>query len=622
MADPRLVFVLSPYQNVFFSEVADALVDELTELGAEAVVHTKDVPDPDRRDVYVLLPPHEYFTLEGDAWTKDTSLLARTIFLSAEQPSSPFFAGNIAHAAKAGAVFDFSPLAVEQYRLLGVNASWLPFGWTPTWDHHGRPADERSLDVLFLGCITPRRERLLAELAPVVERLRAQLIVSDNSAPNTADSGSFIAGDAKRRLLGTTRIVVNLHQTDEPYFEWLRASEAAMAGAVVLSEPSVGTGYFVPNEHFACSSLGALPQVLAELSENPDWQKRLRSSAYEVVRNHPLSAGAAQLLAAAHELAEQPVPMAVPGPKRLHPYQPEEAVVWRMGESDDAVVLRQVLREVRLDQMELSRQLDAVVRLQSGAQPLPLEVIERSPSRRAQRAPARVSVLVALYNHADYVTGALNSVAAGTYRDFEIIVVDDGSKDSSQATVRRWMDAHPRVAATLLRHPINRGLPVSRNDALAFAESEFVFVLDADNEIAPRGLERLVWALDANIEAWFAYGLMQRFDGKGPVGLMGYFPFSPERLRAGNYIDAMALIRRSRIVEMGGYTTDRRLYGWEDYDLWCRMAEGGGRGAHVSTLVGRYRTSPTSMLAVSNISHLASIAALREHCPLLMGDGP
>lgn len=103
-------------------------------------------------------------------------------------------------------------------------------------------------------------------------------------------------------------------------------------------------------------------------------------------------------------------------------------------------------------------------------------------------------------------------------------------------------------------------------------------MLDADNEVYPWCFERLLSVLDGNPGATFAYGMLERFTDAGPVGLASIYPRSPERFRSGNYIDAMAMIRTSALSELGGYRTDPRLYGWEDFDLWCRLAEAGATG--------------------------------------------
>ncbi len=65
----------------------------------------------------------------------------------------------------------------------------------------------------------------------------------------------------------------------------------------------------------------------------------------------------------------------------------------------------------------------------------------------------------------------------------------------------------------------------------------------------------------------------------------------------------MAMIRVAELRELGGYTTELTLYGWEDYDLWCRMAERGMRGVHVPEILAAYRESYTGMAwSISNIS--------------------
>jgi GT2 family glycosyltransferase len=79
------------------------------------------------------------------------------------------------------------------------------------------------------------------------------------------------------------------------------------------------------------------------------------------------------------------------------------------------------------------------------------------------------------------------------------------------------------------------------------------------------------------------------FDGNQSVALRGSLPWEPERLKNDNWIDAMVLIRRARLLELGGYSTDPRLAGWEDFDLWCRCAQAGGYGVHVAQVLAWHR---------------------------------
>lgn len=612
MADLRLLILASRFQNAFFTELAHVLVEEIRRLGVPAHLLTEPA-EIDSGDVLVALPPHEYVALEGDPWARDHGLRARTIGISAEQPGSSHFDENIALAASFGATFDFSAHAVAAYQRAGVVAHHLAFGWTPAWDRF-HEHDATGPEVLFMGCATERRLHALSGLTRHLWSRRSRLIISDNATPNHRSSASFLTGDDKRSLLATTAVLVNIHQGTAPYFEWLRAAEAAHCGAVLLSEPSLHPEPFVPGEHFEAWTLSGMSSALDELLDDEDRLGRLRLNAYRMLREHPFQASVAKLLTVAEELPRRGGLRSV-GPRRSTPLKPTTPTPWEheRGESD---ILRQAIREIRLDLAELRRAVLALERGTASADNVP-SVSKSAVQQRAVTAP-RVSVLMALYNHAPFVTAALDSVALNDFLDVELIVVDDGSTDHSRAAVDGWMRDNPDVRATLVSLPANRGLPVARNLALAEAAGELCFVLDADNELVPSGLCRLVEALDADPEANFAYGVLQRFDSDGPVGLLGFLPWLPERLRYGNYIDAMALVRTSALRRLGGFTTDRRLHGWEDYDLWCRLAEEGSRAAHVPTVVGRYRTSNSSMLSLTNVSVDAAFDALRQRAPRLM----
>jgi glycosyltransferase involved in cell wall biosynthesis len=228
--------------------------------------------------------------------------------------------------------------------------------------------------------------------------------------------------------------------------------------------------------------------------------------------------------------------------------------------------------------------------------------------------------LVTLFNYEDEITGALDSVARSEFEPLELVIVDDCSRDDSRARAQSWIESHPEVAARLIVHPANRGLPSARNTALEHARGELVFILDADNRVLPHALSRLAEALDSDPHAVLAYGLAARVDEDGrAVGLLNLGGWDPSRLRHLNYIDAMAMIRADVLREVGGYTTELTLYGWEDYDLWCRMAEAGMGGAYLPEILAIYRSSESSMArSVCDISTTDAYRALIERVPGLM----
>lgn len=225
------------------------------------------------------------------------------------------------------------------------------------------------------------------------------------------------------------------------------------------------------------------------------------------------------------------------------------------------------------------------------------------------RRDARVSVIIPLYNYEMSIIQALNTVVAQRYRDIAVIVVDDCSTDRSREVVTAWMDAHADdgLGLFLYRNSANARLATTRNTGLSLAQSEFCFFLDADNQLYPRCVEKHVAALDARPDAAAAYGMIEVFEARGDV--IGTNVFSRDRLKHGNYIDAMAMIRATALRALGGYHDIR--HGWEDYDLWLRLWEARGHAVHIPEILSRYREHAASMLRTeTNVS--ANQRALRD----------
>jgi hypothetical protein len=337
VSDLRIVFVLSPYQNAFFGELSEAIGDGLTAAGLSVVTTT----DPGLHeigpgDVFVLMPPHEYVALEGAAFVDDEAVAARTIGISAEQPHQGFFERNAAIGGQLGAVIDFSPLAVAAYRQNGIDARHLPFGYVPGWDRVDGHVGERTVTtpVLYMGNKRERRLSVLAVAADALVHQRARLIVSDNDEPNRFTSPSFVAGDAKRALLGETGLLVNIHQSDEPYFEWLRFVEATHCGVPVLSEVSLASDPFVDGTHFLSFEREELGPRLDEVMADEAGRRAVAQEAYDLLRKIPLANGIEVLVDAARELLIAPPPTALPARLRSAPIgrdrtNPAPAGLWR-----------------------------------------------------------------------------------------------------------------------------------------------------------------------------------------------------------------------------------------------------------------------------------------------------
>ena len=270
-------------------------------------------------------------------------------------------------------------------------------------------------------------------------------------------------------------------------------------------------------------------------------------------------------------------------------------VLWRFGPERRAELAGAIYEQI-LDgtSAAASREFELELRRKAMPRPKPPECAEFEVVFEAgEPAQCRAAVVVPLHNYAAHITEALESVKAQTFADKELIVVEDGSTDESLAVARGWMEknasAFRRIA--LLKNHRNMGLVRTRNAGFLFTDAPFVLPFDADNVLLPKCLELSVRTI-VQTDAAAAYGTIQEF-GDG-YGQRSHGPWNPGRFVGGNYIDAMALIRRSAWAAVGGYRR-MEVTGWEDYELWCRFVEAGLRGAWVPETLSKYRVHRHSM---------------------------
>ncbi|HEY7730191.1 MAG TPA: class I SAM-dependent methyltransferase [Gaiellaceae bacterium] len=247
------------------------------------------------------------------------------------------------------------------------------------------------------------------------------------------------------------------------------------------------------------------------------------------------------------------------------------------------------------------------------------EILFESP----RRAESRIAVVIPLFNYAQYIEAALDSVRRQTRREIDVVVVDDRSTDDSAAVARAWLERHAtdfnRVA--LLRNKRNSQLARTRNTGIKYADTELFLPLDPDNLLLPHCLDATLRLLDESGAA-AVFPTIATF-GETEGGLLAT-DWDPVLLRHGNYFDAMALVRRACWLSVGGYEA-LDVPGWEDFDLWCKFAERGLYAARLPQTAARYRVHSDSMLrttteAVDRKPRL--LAQMKERHPWLDLDEP
>lgn len=179
-----------------------------------------------------------------------------------------------------------------------------------------------------------------------------------------------------------------------------------------------------------------------------------------------------------------------------------------------------------------------------------------------------VSVIIVNYNGIKYLKKCFDSLMSGTYRDFEIIFVDNGSTDGSRELVRQ---GYPQIM--VIKNKENLGLSIASNKGAAAAKGEYLFFLNNDTIACPDLLSELVRAAASDPKIGVCACKNMTYDGKREVSLglscdLFGFPFENEGPIF--YADAGIFIRRKVFEEIGGFDEKLFLYG-EDRDLCWRV---------------------------------------------------
>jgi glycosyltransferase involved in cell wall biosynthesis len=664
-APKRVELFATSKSNLFILEIGELIAAGFAELGCEAALHLDRIPeeDPGPDTLRIVVTPHEYYNLflaQQIERRRARELTRNLILLCTEQPETIWFQSNLQWGIYARALADINPLGVAAYASRGLRCHHMQLGYHPSLAPE-EPVrhNDRANEIVFLGSLTERRDEFFAEHADFFSRHRCHIRLVPLGFAKTKATKSYLSAEARNQLLSNSKILLNVHYSEQKYFEWHRMLVGLANGCCVITETCEGYGPLVPGKHFVMVEPEFLIPCCEYYLAHPDECARITDDALSFLRDHlRQSQGCAAFLdeiAAADALEKnapqngrdtarlQPLPSgdsppaplpralamtltrhtagllarairddatelfhrfgrdgSAQGPRRLELTAPDEAT------KQGVIAKREAYRERLHAQTEAISRGDTVMALHDNA-------------AYAQCAAPALTVIVTLFNYAQFIDDCVASVeiaAAGLKkRPVDVVIVNDASTDSSLAAAIRCQLRHD-LPIRIVDKKFNTGLADARNTGIEMARAPYVFILDADNLVFPAAFAQLLDAISADDYA-AAFSLLCRFRGTpaNRVGLLSYYDWDPQVLVQYPYIDAMAMFRRDALIEAGGYNNELSQigwFGWEDYDLWLHFAHNGHKVAFVPNILCLYRHHERSMINTTNLFEVDLVNHLVE----------
>lgn len=227
-----------------------------------------------------------------------------------------------------------------------------------------------------------------------------------------------------------------------------------------------------------------------------------------------------------------------------------------------------------------------------------------------------VSVIIPAYNIEKYISQTIESVIRQTYKNIEIIIVNDGSTDNTPKIIQEYSQKDKRVKVI---NQSNKGLSAARNSGLKIAKGEYLCIIDADDIMMPEKIESQFIFLEDNPLGDFTYSKVRYFinntsdiyvrDLSTPNGTTSVYK---KLLQSGNFISPNSVFfRRSVFDEFGGF--DEKLRSSEDFDYWLYLSKRGVNFLHQDKYLTLCRSRKDSLTADSVTMYSSVINVFEKH---------
>lgn len=298
--------------NYFMAEIADFIAAAFEQVGLTVQRLCETDERPADLDFDVIVAPHEFFYLGTGVNWSDQPWLSRSIMVNVEQPHTSWFAKALRFLYQARIVFDINVTSAAILEQLGIPAYFLPLGYLPNYTPFGKtelpdlfalkglprsvrevtpdldaPLATRPIDLHFIGTLNSRREQFFAKSAAWLSRFHCFFHIPPIEGPLLKGKDQALDTQAVIGLSQRSKILLNIHRGELPYFEWHRiVFHGLWQKTLVVTEPCHEVPGLIPGEHFVECKLNEMEDMVNWLLNTPTGQaeaERIRQAGYRVL---------------------------------------------------------------------------------------------------------------------------------------------------------------------------------------------------------------------------------------------------------------------------------------------------------------------------------------------------
>lgn len=194
----------------------------------------------------------------------------------------------------------------------------------------------------------------------------------------------------------------------------------------------------------------------------------------------------------------------------------------------------------------------------------------------------KIDIIMGIYNCEDYIEESINSILQQSFREWRLIMCDDGSTDKTFLIASKISKKY-KDKMILLKNKKNMGLNYTLNKCIEYSDAKYIARMDADDSCDPQRLEKEFVFLEKNPEYTLVSCNSKLFDENGFWGKLDLVekPTKYDFLKSSPFCHASVLIRSEDLKKVGGYSVDDRLIRVEDYHLWFKLYSCGFKGYNI-----------------------------------------